>query len=266
MTGLVHVEPVMGTTVTLDVRDTALTRAELVRAVARGVEVLHDADRTFSTYRPASAISRLRRGALRVEQCPAEVVGVLARCGAAKERSGGWFDPWAMPGGVDPTGLVKGWAAQRALRAMARHGVEHALVNAGGDVAVLGDPDGTPTGRGWRVGITDPLDPGRLLAAVRVRDGGVATSGGYERGSLAVDPHDGARVHRLAGVTVVAGDLALADALSTAAAAHGPGALAWLTAAPGVEALLVLPDGSLRSTPGWQGTIVAGPGRAQEAV
>ena len=28
----------------------------------------------------------------------------------ARDASGGWFDPWAMPGGYDPTGLVKGWA------------------------------------------------------------------------------------------------------------------------------------------------------------
>ena len=34
--------------------------------------------------------------------------------------SGGWFDPWAMPGGVDPTGLVKGWAVDRGWLSCAR--------------------------------------------------------------------------------------------------------------------------------------------------
>ena len=33
----------------------------------------------------------------------------------APSASGGWFDPWAIPGGVDPTGLVKGWAVEQAL-------------------------------------------------------------------------------------------------------------------------------------------------------
>jgi hypothetical protein len=34
-------------------------------------------------------------------------------CEAAREASDGWFDPWAMPGGYDPTGLVKGWAVDQ---------------------------------------------------------------------------------------------------------------------------------------------------------
>lgn len=265
MSGLLHVEEVMGTTVTLDVRDPTLTGTELARAVTKGVDVLQDVDRMFSTYRSSSTISQLRRGARRLESCPAEVVSVVTRCAAAKERSHGWFDPWALPGGFDPTGLVKGWAAQRSLRAMAHWGVRHATVNAGGDAAVLGSPVGAPTG-GWRIGVSDPFEPTRVLATVLSRETGVATSGAYERGTLAVDPHTGAVVHRLASATVVAEDLALADALATAASAQGPQALTWLAATPGVQALLVLLDGSVVTTPGWQGTIVSGPIRHEEAV
>lgn len=80
---------------------------------------------------------------------------------------------------------------------------------------------------------------------------GVATSGGYERGSLPVDPGTGLGVHRLASATVLAADLALADALSTAASAHGPDALSWLEAAAGVEGLLVTHDGRRLTTSGW---------------
>lgn len=249
--GMLHVESVMGTTVTLDVRDPQLSRAELARAVLVGVDVLHDADRTFSTFRESSAVSRLRRGSRRPEHLPADVVNVLLRCAAAKERSQGWFDPWAMPGGFDPTGLVKGWAAQRALRRMAHRGVRHALVNAGGDVVVRGHASGGRDRTGWGIGIQDPSSRSGLLTTVRGTDLAVATSGAYERGSLAVDPASGGPVHRLASATVMAADLALADALSTGASAHGPQALGWLSRVPGVQALLVTLDGDLLTTPGW---------------
>lgn len=255
--GLLHVEQVMGTTITIDLRDRHLSRVELARAVVIGLDVLHDADRMFSTYRPTSAVSQLRTGSRRPEHFPSDVVSVLVRCAAARERTAGWFDPWAMPGGFDPTGLVKGWAAQRALRAMARWGVRHGLVNAGGDIAVLGDARGAGDGSGWNIGIQDPFAPSGLLTTVHGTDLAVATSGGYERGSLAVDPHTGRPVHRLASVTVLAADLALADACSTAASAHGAAALSWLEAAPGLEALLVTHDGRQLRTSGWPSVLSA---------
>ncbi len=249
--GILHVEPVMGTTVTFDVRDTDRTAAELAPAVLAGVAALHEADRTFSTYRPDSVVSRLRDGTLAPGDVAAEVVDVLARCTAAAGLTDGWFDAWAMPGGVDPTGLVKGWAAQRALVALPCRGVRHAVVNAGGDVAVVGDASGAADGSGWVVGVQDPFRRDDLLATVHSVGLGVATSGAYERGSLAVDPRSGTPVHRLASATVVGVDLGVADACSTAASAHGPEALAWLSRADGVEALLVTLDGVLLATPGW---------------
>lgn len=249
--GILHVEQVMGTTVTFDVRDQHLARAELARAVLAGVEALHEADRMFSTFRPDSAVSQIRRGSRRAEDFPADVVSVLVRCAAATELTSGWFDPWAMPGGFDPTGLVKGWAVQRCLRQLTRWGVRHALVNGGGDLAVVGNATGDADGSGWTVGVQDPFRSSGLLTTLPATRLSVATSGGYERGSLAIDPVSGQCVHRLASATVVAADLAVADACSTGASAHGPDALGWLTAARGVEALLVTLDGVCLSTPGW---------------
>ena len=56
------------------------------------------------------------------EEGPPEVAEVLDLSAIAGDVSAGWFDPWAMPGGVDPTGFVKGWAAQRALPLSGRVG------------------------------------------------------------------------------------------------------------------------------------------------
>ena len=59
-------------------------------------------------------------GEIGLEEAPPEVAEVLELCRRAREASDGWFDPWAMPGGVDPTGLVKGWAVERALDELKR--------------------------------------------------------------------------------------------------------------------------------------------------
>jgi thiamine biosynthesis lipoprotein len=92
-----------------------------------------------------------------------------------------------MPAGVDPTGLVKRWAAQRALADLGRAGVEAAMVNAGGDVVVCGQPE---PGRPWRVGVRHPHDGSRLLCVVTTT-AGVATSGADERGAHVLDPPTG---------------------------------------------------------------------------
>ncbi len=80
-------------------------------------------------------MSRLRRGEISVSMAPPPVEEVLDLCATAHELSDGWFDPWALPGGVDPTGYVKGWAAQRALADLEDPAVAGAIVNAAGDIA-----------------------------------------------------------------------------------------------------------------------------------
>ncbi len=253
MNGLVHVEDVMGTAVVLDLRWRAGHEPDGVEdALVDAVQVLHDVDLVFSTWRPDSPVSRLRRAETGLQSCPPEVREVVLLCVRAMRLSAGWFDPWRQPGGFDPTGLVKGWAAKRAAARLSAAGITDHCVNAGGDVCVTGsgEPDEPDS---WTVGITDPEEPSRLLTVVTVRGGGVATSGGYERGPLAVDPFTGVPVERLLSATVVGPELAIADALATAATAAGPDARDWLEAAPGYEALLVVPGGGVLVTSGWPG-------------
>ena len=92
-----HLEEVMGTIVTIDVHlaaDATASQAAAARErVAGACAVLHRADAVFSTWRPGSPVSRLRRGEITAGQAPPEVARVLARCAVAREASGGWFDP-----------------------------------------------------------------------------------------------------------------------------------------------------------------------------
>lgn len=235
-----HAEPVMGTVVSITADGHAVGHAALDAAVAAACRVLHEADAVFSTYRAESPMSRLRRGEVTLEECPPEVAVVLTACDRAKELSAGWFDADAMPGGTDPTGLVKGWAAQRALEALRAHGVTTVLVNAGGDAVACGRP---APDRPWRLAVRDPFDPAGLLCVVPLTDAALATSGTYERGAHVLDPQTGEPAESgVVSASVVGPDLAVADALATALVAGGERALPAVAAADGYAALLVLAD------------------------
>jgi thiamine biosynthesis lipoprotein len=262
----------MGTVVSLAIREVATAAASattdgaggapagspaIEAAAARAVAVLHHVDDVFSTWKPDSPMSRVRRGEIELAAGPPELATVLELCRTARDASGGWFDPWSMPGGVDPTGLVKGWAAELALgRVRAAPGVTGALINAGGDVAVLGEPE---PGQPWRVGIRHPLAADRLLTVVTLggHDRAVATSGSYERGDHVLDPRSGAPAAGLLSATVVGPDLAFVDALATALFASGGRALPRVAGLRGYSALVVEADGTTRATPGFPATEIA---------
>jgi thiamine biosynthesis lipoprotein len=245
-------EVVMGTVVSFSIHAPGVDPGKMWTAVAEARAVLHDADAVFSTWKRDSPLNQLRRGEVRLEQCPRQVGEVLLLCAWARERSGGWFDPWALPGGVDPTGLVKGWAAARALDVLRRAGVSAALVSAGGDVATLGHPDADAS-RPWRVGITHPWQPAGLVGVVEVGGGrAVCTSGIYARGAHLIDPTTAATARRTVAATVTGPSLPLADALATAVAVGGDAALTAIERLDGYEGWLIRPDGSDAATAGWR--------------
>jgi len=245
-----HAEEVMGTVFSFDVRG---GRPEPVReALAGAVAALHRADALFSTYREDSELSRLARGELTVARCAPEMAEVLELAAEAERVSEGWFSP-RYQGELDPTGIVKGWAAERAARLLAAvDGVCGVSVNGGGDVQMLGAPEPQ---RPWRVGVADPLRPGGLAAVVSaagVDELSVATSGTAERGAHIVDPRTcRPAVTDLVSVTVVGPRLTWVDCWATAAFAMGSRAgLAWLESLPDIEALLITAGDEVRCTGG----------------
>ena len=138
----------MGTVVSFHVDAGECRVGDARAAVAAACARLHELDDIFSTWKPGSPMSLFRAGRVRLEDAPTEMALVLRLCEEAKALSQGWFDPWAMPGGFDPTGLVKGWATEQALAILRLAGVEAAIVNGGGDVALFGLPDDTRTAGG----------------------------------------------------------------------------------------------------------------------
>jgi FAD:protein FMN transferase len=239
-----HAETAMGTVFSLAMVPGDLPHPELVSALGAACATLHHADAIFSTWDWQSPVSRFRRGEAGLDDLPLEVAEVVAECRAARQMSGGWFDPWAMPGGFDPTGLTKGWAVDRALDVLRRSGMAGAMVNGGGDLAAFGSP---APGQRWRVGIRHPWRADALAGIIEV-EAAVATSGSYERGTHLTDPATGRPSVRAASATVTGPRLAMADALATAVAAGGDEALAAVGAVEGYAAYLIRPDGSETDT------------------
>lgn len=238
-----HVEDCMGTVFTIDVRDPGWWGEAIDDAVAW----LHRVDAVFSTYRPESDISRIRRGQLAVEDADPDVALVVDLCTAVEGETGGYFTAvWDRQ--IDPTGLVKGWAIEEASRRLSAHGIRNHAVNGGGDIQLAGE---SAPGQPWRVGISDPFDCTQLLTVVDGRDFAVATSGTAERGAHILNPLTGERAGELASVTVVGRSLTRVDAYATAAFAMGDDALAWIESVPGYEGLVVSADGVVTSTSGW---------------
>ncbi len=145
-------------------------------------------------------------------------------------------------------GIAKGFIVDRALQVLMDAGVKHAFINAGGDIGLLGDkPDGNP----WRIGVRHPRKENSIVAIITASGGAVVTSGDYQRffedkGVMyhhILDPETGMPASELASVTIVAGTVTEADALSTAVFVLGPvKGLALIEELPGVEGILITSD------------------------
>lgn len=80
---------------------------------------------------------------------------------------------------LDLGAIAKGWIGTALISDMAAAGVKHAIVDLGGNVALLGQ---SGAGRLWRVGVQRPdAQRGTTMAVIDARDESVITSGAYER-------------------------------------------------------------------------------------
>jgi thiamine biosynthesis lipoprotein len=225
-----RVEQIMGMPIVVEIRDGDAPFDEVFAWFRR-------VDETFSTYKPDSEISRVARGEPAISP---EVRDILDRCERLRAQTNGYFDAYAG-GRLDPSGVVKGWAVDRAADLLDAAGVREYVVNAGGDMRLRGS---------WRVGIQHPRERQAIAAVVEATDLALATSGEYARGRHVLDPHTGAPPNGILSATISGPDLATADAYATAALAMGSSiAPHWVARLRGYGALLILDDERVLSTP-----------------
>jgi len=163
---------------------------------------------------------------------------------------------------LDLGGIAKGTALAGATRILHDHGIDHALIDLGGDLQVTG----MRGERRWQIGIRDPRSP-KVLTTVELEPGeAIVTSGDYERyfehaGTRyhhLLDPRSGRPVTHTTGVSVISFDPELADAAATALMAAGPDRFEALAARLGVKlALLVTNRGELLATDAMRARLAA---------
>lgn len=195
-----------------------------------------------------------------------ELAALLARTGrdkiALEKTADGYLVTLSGGAQLDLGGIAKGYAGDAVRTVLAELNITSAVIDLGGDVGLLG---AKPDGSDWRVAVKNPADPSKFLGVLTAADTFVVTSGIYERGfeengvryHHIIDPKTGKPAESgLVSVTVVCGDGAWADALSTACFVLGEaGSLALrdtLAAEKNlrIELILVTDDGHVRYTAG----------------
>ena len=208
---------VWGTVLYIDAASTTVDRAAIDAAIVNVENFVHDVDEKFSTYKEDSFVSRLRRGEIEISDVPDDVQQVWRSCEVARDISGGAFDPWKVAGGFDPSGYVKGWAADGVAQILQNAGCAHIQVNAAGDLTLRGgnlSNDGVV--EPWKIGVVNPENTQEVLRIFEIFDGAIATSGTYERGAHITDPFSGLIAIGARSATVIGPDGGLADAMATA--------------------------------------------------
>lgn len=155
---------------------------------------------------------------------------------------------------LDFGGFAKGIAINRGIAALKRLGIQNAIVNAGGDMRVIGSKGGQP----WRIGIQNPRAEG-VIAAVDMRgDESIYTSGDYERFFVyhgkryhhIIDPRTGMPAPGVTSVTVIHTNAAMAEAADKALFIAGSSGFASMAARLGVkQAMLIDTHGTVYLTP-----------------
>ncbi|WP_345147284.1 FAD:protein FMN transferase [Flavobacterium ginsengiterrae] len=116
--------------------------------------------------------------------------------------------------------LGEGYATDKCRAMMIEKGIQAGIINGSGDMSTWGKQ---PNGKDWKIGITNPFHPEKLLAAVPIKDGAVTTSGSYEkfvvfngkRYSHIINPATGYPATGLCSVTVFGPNAETANGLST---------------------------------------------------
>ncbi len=147
---------------------------------------------------------------------------------------------------IDLGGIAKGYAVDRAVEQLKQLGIEHAIVNTGGDLRAIGSRGG----RHWNIGIRAP-DGGEPIASLHPQqDESIFTSGDYERMFLyqgkryhhIIDPRSGWPASGVRSVTVIHPSATTADAAATALLVANAEERTQIARQMGIKALLLIDD------------------------
>ncbi len=154
-------------------------------------------------------------------------------------------------------GIAKGYAVERGIDVLRRHGVANARVTAGGDSRLLGDRRGQP----WMVGVQNPRDSEQVAVTIPLENEAISTSGDYERYFMEgderyhhiIEPSTGQPVSDVRSTTIIGPDAVLTDALSTSVFVMGVDqGLRLIATLPDYEGIVIDAEGQMFYSDGLQ--------------
>ena len=187
----------------------------------------HDADQPFTP--DMNAIKRLQSSIPNMQDI--EIDGIAMRGLNADIQ-------------IDLGGIAKGYGIDQAIRTLRRMGIQHAIINAGGDLRVMGTHDNRP----WKIGIQHPRKTSVLASIETLSDESIFTSGDYQRFYMQgekrrhhiIDPQTGEPVSHTIAVTVIHPDATTADAAATALLVAGKQNMVNVARAMGIDYVLLM--------------------------
>lgn len=145
---------------------------------------------------------------------------------------------------IDLGGIAKGYAIDRSIELLKRHGITRAMVSAGGDTKILGDKNGRP----WLVGIRHPRKKDKSSIVIPLKHTAISTSGDYERFFIKdgirhhhiISPQTGQSARELQSVSIIGKDATTTDALSTTVFILGlDKGMKLISSLKGIEAIII---------------------------
>lgn len=170
-------------------------------------------DQKFSTYKPDSEISQINIGKIRPGKYSNDMKHIFDLAEQTKQETNGYFNI-KNNGLFDPSGIVKGWAINNAVKLLVKRGIKNFYVDAGGDIQTKGK---NSKGEMWSIGIKNPFNQTEIVKVLTIDNVGVATSGTYIRGQHIYNPITNKPASAIVSLTVIGPDIYEADRFATAA-------------------------------------------------
>ena len=118
-----------GTVISIQIPASSDLESAFIEACNQAESFYAEIDLQFSTFKSDSEVSKLRSGTIEITGASPEMKLVWNKCLELRELTHRAFDPWAVPGGFDPSGYVKGWAAEESLQFFDERGIKHIQIN-----------------------------------------------------------------------------------------------------------------------------------------
>lgn len=157
---------------------------------------------------------------------------------------------------LDLGAIAKGYSAQKATEILKEVGIKKAIINAGGNISVLGEKE---KGKPWKIGVQDPRNEEKVVVTLDLADQVIVTSGDYQRYFEAnnkryhhiIDPRTALPARELLSVTVISKDSTVADILSTSFFVMGlKDSLDYLKKHPEISAIFITEDRKIYASAG----------------